>query len=97
VRHDFKSAMHLYDVSDNKNDKMSQQIYLKSILKLIVKPWLDRGDDFVLKEDDDSGHDTSKSNIVRSWKEENNLKCFFNCVSSSDLSPIENCWLSPKN
>jgi hypothetical protein len=97
VGHDFKSAMHLYDVPGNKNGKMSHKVYLKSILKPIVKPWLDRGDDFVLEEDGDSGHGTSKNNIVRSWKEENNLKCYFNCASSPDLSPIENCWLPPKN
>jgi hypothetical protein len=97
MSHNFKLDMHLYDVSDNNNDKMSQKIYLKSVLKLIVKSWLDRDDDFVLKEDDDSSHDINKSNIVRTWKEENQLKCYFNCVSSSDLSSIENCWLSSKN
>ncbi len=89
MNHNFKSDMHLYDVSDNQNDKMSQKIYLKSILKLIVKSWLDRDDDFVLKENDDSSHDINKSNIVRTWKEKNQLKCYFNCVSSTDLSSIE--------
>ncbi len=38
---------------------------LNSILKFIVKSWLDRGNNFVVKEDGDSSHDISKSNIVR--------------------------------
>lgn len=97
VGHDFKSDMHLYDVPGNTNGKMSQQVYLNSILKPVVKPWLDRGDNFCLEEDGDSGHGTSKRNIVRSWKEENQLKSYFNCASSPDLSPIENTWLPPKN
>jgi hypothetical protein len=89
MSHNFKSNMHLYDVSDNQNDKMNQKIYLKSILKLIVKSWLDRNDDFVLKKDDDSSHDINKNNIVKTWKEKNQLKCYFNCVSSTDLNSIE--------
>lgn len=44
-----------------------------------------------------SGHGKAKNrNIVRQWKEENNLEYFFNCASSPDLSPIENCWQPPK-
>ncbi|KAF1960716.1 hypothetical protein CC80DRAFT_523056 [Byssothecium circinans] len=67
-----------------------------SILKPIVKPWIDRGDDFVLEEDNDSGHSTGQRNIVRTWKEKNGLNYYFNCPSSPDLSPIENCWQPPK-
>lgn len=37
-----------------------------------------------------------KSNIVRNWKDEHNLKYYFNCANSPDLSPIENCWQVPK-
>ena len=85
--HNFKSDIRLYDVPGNTNGKMSQRVYIDQILKPVVKPWLDRGDDFCLKEDGDSGHGTSKNNIVRKWKEENG-----NCASSPDLSPIENCW-----
>lgn len=59
-----------------------------SILKSIVKPWLDRGNNFVVEENGDSSHGISKSNIVRWWKEENNLKCYFNGASSPDLSPL---------
>ena len=90
--HDFKSFIHFYDVSGNKNGKMSQRVYIDQILDPIVKPWLDQGHNFVLEEDGDSGHGPGKSNIVRTWKEEHGLEHYFNCPSSPDLSPIENCW-----
>lgn len=65
VSHDFKSDIFLYDVPGNINGKMSQKIYIDAILTPIVKPWLDRSDDFCLEENDDSGHGPSKFNIVR--------------------------------
>ncbi|KAI9662749.1 MAG: hypothetical protein M1829_006144 [Trizodia sp. TS-e1964] len=75
---------------------MSLQVYRDDILKPIVGPWIDRGEDFCLEEDGDSGHGKSKNNIVRKWKEERGLEFFFNCPQSLDLSPIENCWQVPK-
>ena len=93
---DFKSELSFYKVEGNRNGKMSLQVYRDQILNPIVKPWIDRGDDFVLEEDGDSGHGTSKSNIVRTWKKENRLESYFNCSNSPDLSPIENCWQPPK-
>ena len=87
---DLKSFIHFYDVSGNKNGKMSQRVYIDQILDTIVKPWLDQGHNFVLEEDSDSRRELGKSNIVR-WKEEHRLEIYFNCLSSSDLSPIENC------
>ncbi|KAI9668715.1 MAG: hypothetical protein M1829_005255 [Trizodia sp. TS-e1964] len=75
---------------------MSQQGYIDQILEPIVKPWIQSGADFVLEEDGDSGHGPGKSNIVKTWKENNKLEHYFNCSSSPDLSPIENCWLPPK-
>jgi hypothetical protein len=75
---------------------MLQRVYIDQILEPIVKPWLEEGQDFVLEEDGDSGHGPSKKNIVREWKEKNNLEFFFNCAQSPDLSPIENCWQPPK-
>ncbi|XTI92257.1 hypothetical protein V2W45_1317896 [Cenococcum geophilum] len=67
-----------------------------NILNAIVLPWLKNKEDFVLKEDNNGAHGTGKKNIVRTWKEEHNLKYFFNCHNSPDLSPIENCWQPPK-
>ena len=75
---------------------MSQRVYIDSILEPIVKPWIEAKHDFVLEEDGDSGHGPGKSNIVRTWKQNNDLKHYFNCPCSPDLAPIENCWQAPK-
>ena len=76
---------------------MTHQVYIDSILDPVVKQWLDRGDDFVLEEDGDSGHGTGKTrNKVKSWKAEHDLKHYFNCPQSSDLSIIENAWQPAK-
>lgn len=97
VGYDFKSDLTFYEVPRNTNGKTSLQIYIDQILEPVVKPWLLEKQDFVLEEDGDSGHGKAKNrNIVRQWKEENNLEYFFNCASSPDLSPIENCWQPPK-
>lgn len=37
VNYNFKSNIHFYDVSENSNEKLSLKIYLKNILKSIVK------------------------------------------------------------
>lgn len=75
---------------------MSRDVYREEILERVVKPWLAESD-FVLEEDGDSGHGwESKNNVVTAWKELNQLECYKNCVRSPDLSPIENCWLPPK-
>ena len=44
---------------------MSHEVYINQILEPVVKPWIQSGQDFVLKEDDDSGHGTGSNNIVR--------------------------------
>jgi hypothetical protein len=65
----------------------------------VVKKWLEKGDDFILEEDNDSGHGGGVSkggNIVKIWKKENKLEHYFNCACSPDLAPIENCWRLPK-
>ena len=35
-------------------------------------------------------------NMIRTWKETHHPEFYFNCASSSDLPPIENCWAVPK-
>lgn len=75
---------------------MKQEVYINQILEPVVKPWLEADHDFVLEEDNDSGHGPGKSNIVRTWKEKNGLEHYFNCAHSPDLAPIENCWQIPK-
>lgn len=96
VGYNFKSDIYFYDVPGNKNGKMPHQVYIDSILEPIVRPWLEDKQDFVLEEDGDSGHGTSRKNPVRSWKEENGLESYFNSAQSPDLSVIENCWAIPK-
>ncbi|KAF1939052.1 hypothetical protein EJ02DRAFT_382546 [Clathrospora elynae] len=98
VGYDFKSDLNFH-TTKSCNGKMSLQVYRDQILEPIVKPWLQRGDDFVLEEDNDSGHGggaTKKRNIVKIWKEQNKLEHYFNCAQSPDLAPIENCWRPPK-
>ena len=76
---------------------MTHQVYIDAILGPVVKPWLERGDDFVLEEDGDSGHGTGKRrNAVKKWRLDHDLEHYFNCSSSPDLAPIENCWQPAK-
>lgn len=95
---DFKSELQFYRVPTNTNGKTSLQIYRDVILEGVIKKWLERGDQFVLEEDGDSGHggNSTKINIVKTWKKEHNLKHFFNTPGSPDLSPIENAWRAVK-
>lgn len=96
VGFEFKSPLTFYKIPSNNNGKMTQKAYIEQILKPVILLWIERGDDFVLEEDGDSGHGLGKSNIVRTWKEENKLEYYFNCHSSPDLALIENCWQPPK-
>ena len=92
----FKSDIIFYTISTNTNGKMSMREYIDQILEPVVKSWILQGDDFVLEEDNDSGHSTGKKSIACSWKKTNNLESYFNYASSPDLAPIENCWSPPK-
>lgn len=92
IGHHFKSPLILYDIASNNNGKMTQKDYINQILEPVVKPWIEHHNHFVLQEDRDSGHGTSKSNIVVDWKQKNGLQSYFNCASSPDLAPIENAW-----
>lgn len=96
VGYNFKSPLVFYDIPGNSNGKMTLKGYIEHILEPVVKPWLIDGQDFVLEEDGDSGYGTGAKNIVRTWKEEHSLRSYFNAPASPDLSPIENCWLPPK-
>ncbi|KAF2175431.1 hypothetical protein K469DRAFT_610770, partial [Zopfia rhizophila CBS 207.26] len=93
---EFKSPLTFYDIASNNNSKMTQKDYIKQILEPVVLPWINKGQQFILEEDGDSGYGPSKSNIVQAWKQKHNLQHYFNCHSSPDLSPIENRWQPPK-
>lgn len=65
VGYNFKDNLGFYKVPGNKDGKLSLKVYRDQIPELLVKPWLDRGDQFILEEDNDSGHGGgSKNNIV---------------------------------
>lgn len=96
IGYDFKSELIFYDNPSNGNGKMSQDLYLTIILKAVVLPWIEAGENFVLEEDGDSGHGPGKDNPVGAWKNMVGLKHYFNCALSPDLSPIENGWLPVK-
>lgn len=91
IGYNFKSQLTFYDAS-NSNGKMNLRTYHDCILEPVVKKWLERGEDFVLEEDQDGGHGTGKKNFVREWKERHQLTYYFNSSHSLDLAPIENCW-----
>lgn len=78
VGYNIKSDIHFNEVPGNTNGKMSQRVYIDQILGPIVKPWLKAGQDFVLEEDNDSGHGTGKrkGNTIRAWMQEHGLESF---------------------
>jgi hypothetical protein len=74
VGYDFKSDLTFYNTPGNRNGKLSLAVYRDQILELGAGSWL-RGSnmsDFVLEEDNDSGHGGgSSTNIVANWKRKN--------------------------
>jgi len=74
---------------------MSGRAYVDNILEPVVKTWLNKGDDFVLEKNNDSGHGNVKSaqNPAFVWKQNYpELKTLFNCFKLPDLVLIKNCW-----
>ena len=100
IGHGFKSPLVFYEIASNTNGKMTQRAYIDQILEPVVKPWIQRGDDFVLEEDQDSGHGMpgkiKKTNIVTEWKAKNGLESYFNGSHMPEISPIEDCWQPTK-
>ena len=43
IGYNFKSEIYFYNVPDNTNGKMSQQVYIDCILDPIIKTWLEHG------------------------------------------------------
>lgn len=71
-------------------------MYLNQILRPIVGQWVEDGDDFVLLEDNDSGHAPSGYGVVGAWKRENIPGRFiFNAPYSPDINIAENAWRVP--
>jgi 2-hydroxy-3-keto-5-methylthiopentenyl-1-phosphate phosphatase len=97
IGYNFKSNLIFYNIESNSNGKMTQQDYINQIPIPEVMLWQERGEDYVLEQDGDSGHGPSKDNIVRQFKEQYSIEHFFNCRGSPDLSPIENAWFPIKH
>jgi hypothetical protein len=91
----FQTDLVFYD-SSNSNGKMTQVAYINQILEPRVKPWIEDYRDFVLEEDQDSGHGPTVpkkgKNIVQKWKEQHGLEYYFNISHSPDIPPIEKAW-----
>lgn len=102
VGHGFKSELVFYDESTSPNNTglMSMEAYRDSILAGPVKGWLSGGgaQSFILEEDIEAfAHGgASKVNIAQQWKEANGLRCYFNCLDSPDLSPLDSLWPAHK-
>lgn len=96
IGYGFKSELVFYEVLTSSNGKMTNTVYVEKILKGVVKQWIERGDDFILEEDRDTGHGTGDESLARRYKQEIGLEYFFNAAGSPDLAPIENIWRSTK-
>ncbi|EJT71557.1 hypothetical protein GGTG_10814 [Gaeumannomyces tritici R3-111a-1] len=60
-RASYKRFLKIYEVLSNSSGKITFQVYKDKILEFVVSSWLRDSQDFVLKEDNDSGYSTSKS------------------------------------
>jgi len=96
----FKTPIIWYEVKDP-HGAITHKAYIEQILDVEVIKWVNRGDDFVLEEDGASGHGGGPkarvNNPVAKWKKRHNVKTYFNCHNSPDLTIIETCWQPPKD
>ncbi|KAF7561409.1 hypothetical protein G7046_g2742 [Stylonectria norvegica] len=98
VGYDFKSELVFYEESTNPNctGVMTMSEYRDKVLQKVVKPWLTTlgPQAFILEEDTEyfAHGSCSKVNLAQQWKEENGLRCYFNCGDSPDLSPLDTLW-----
>jgi hypothetical protein len=96
IGYNFKSDLIWYDAG-NSNGAITQKVYRDQILEPVVKPWLERGDKFIVEEDRASGHGHANNcNPAWKWKEKHGLTWYINTAGSPDLTPIENAWKAPK-
>ncbi len=64
IEYNFKSDIIFYDVPGNRNGKLTHQVYIDSIPKLVVKLWITAEKNFDLEDDSDLGHSLSQKNPV---------------------------------
>ena len=105
IGYNFKSPLIEYTVPSNTNGKMTQEVYVNQILNEEVIKWTKEPVEWVLEEDNDSGHGAKGlNNKVNQWKrahgmsqsKDNLHKWYFNCPRSPDLAIIEDGWSYPK-
>ena len=75
---------------------MNIKVYKERILKKVMEGWINKGDKFILEEDQDSGYDVGQQHDLRIYKEQIGLEYFFNASGSPDLALIENIWRAQK-
>ena len=76
---------------------MTQQCYINDILKPYIKKWQNEGYFFVLKKNNDFGHNTQTiNNPVYQFKEQHGIQQYTNPIRSFNLAIIETCWFTPK-
>jgi hypothetical protein len=98
IGYDFKSELLFYDESTSPNNSgvISMQDYCDKVLDGVVKTWIlaEGAQPFVLEEDIESFSHGAASNVnpAQQWKEENGLRCHFNCLDSPDLNPLDSLW-----
>ena len=73
IGYGFKSELIFYETSST-NGKMTSRVYKDQIINRPVKQWIERGDDFILEEDQDSAHGVAdNNNEVHRAKESSDL------------------------
>lgn len=88
----YKSPLYWYETKDPYG-RMVQQDYLDHILNPIIKPMLERGENFVLEEDQDRAHGPdNNNNRIQKWKDQHFMRYYINAPKSPDLNAIENAF-----
>ena len=87
---DCKSDLVFLNVQGTEGRSVGPQVYIKEVLEPHVLPLI--APDYILHEDDDSGHDAASDSVVERWKMEHGLQYYISSSESPDLSILKNCW-----
>jgi hypothetical protein len=92
VGHGFKSDLVFYTCRAP-HGKLNQKEYI-ALLERTVKPWLDRGDQFILEESAEGEHGPKdNNNVVQKWKKKAGLHYYMNFASGEDVNVAGREWL----
>ena len=103
VGYGFKSELVVYDPATGPSTSgvLTMPDYKTKILDKAVKGWISShpagANGFVLEEDTENfAHGAlSKENLPNTWKKAQNLRYYFNCLDSPDLSPLDSMLWPP--